>query len=177
MDKVRLATVWLDGCSGCHMSLLDMDEGLAAVAPRIDLVYSPLVDAHTPPEGIDVVLVEGAVATTADREKLLHLRACARILVSFGDCAVTANVPGMRNRFPREAVLQRAYVENGHAGAGIPARDLPRLLLQTRPVHEFVPVDHFLPGCPPPPEAIAHLLTALLEGRPPELGGLTRFGA
>jgi NAD-reducing hydrogenase small subunit len=177
MDKVRLATTWLDGCSGCHMSLLDMDEGLIAIAPHIALVYSPLVDVHEIPAAIDVVLVEGAVATTADREKLLHLRERSRILVSFGDCAVTANVPGMRNRFEREAVLQRAYVENGPPGAQVPAQDLPRLLRRTRPVHEFVPVDYFLPGCPPPAVAIAHLLTALLEGREPDLAGKTRFGA
>ncbi len=46
MTKARLATCWLDGCSGCHMSLLDIDEALVAVAPQIDLLYGPLVDAQ-----------------------------------------------------------------------------------------------------------------------------------
>ena len=44
MNRLRLATLWLDGCSGCHMSLLDMDERLLDLAGRIDLVYGPLVD-------------------------------------------------------------------------------------------------------------------------------------
>ena len=32
MDRVRLATVWLGGCSGCHMSFLDLDEWLIELA-------------------------------------------------------------------------------------------------------------------------------------------------
>ena len=43
-DKLKLATVWLDGCSGCHMSFLDIDERILDVAALADLVYSPLVD-------------------------------------------------------------------------------------------------------------------------------------
>lgn len=126
MEKVRLATIWLDGCSGCHMSLLDIDERLAEIAHRIDIVYSPLVDAHEVPEQIDVMLVEGAVATTADREKILLLRSRSRLLVAFGDCAVTSNVPGMRNRFDREEVLARAYPESGPRPPGLPVKGFPR---------------------------------------------------
>jgi NAD-reducing hydrogenase small subunit len=177
MEKVRLATIWLDGCSGCHMSLLDLDERLLDVAGRIELVYSPLVDAHEIPEAVDVALVEGAVASTADREKLHHLRRSARILVAFGDCAVTANVPAMRNRFDAEAVLQRAYVENVAVGGRIPGEALPRLLPQVKPVHAHVAVDYFLPGCPPPADAIGYLITALLAGEVPAMAGRSRFGA
>ncbi len=59
MSKIKLATVWLDGCSGCHMSLLDIDESIIAVAKKADIVYGPLVDAQEFPEGVDVTLVEG----------------------------------------------------------------------------------------------------------------------
>ena len=177
MEKVRLATVWLDGCSGCHMSLLDIDGRLADIAGQIDLVYSPLVDVHDVPAQIDVLLVEGAVATTADREKLLHLRSCSRLLVALGDCAVTANVSGMRNRFDREEELARAYVENVRESPGPPGEDLPKLLRQVRPVHAHVKVDAFLPGCPPPADAIFFLLSSLLEGHLPDLTGHSRFGA
>ena len=177
MAKIQMATTWLDGCSGCHMSLLDMDEQLIDILGKVDIVYGPLVDAKVIPEGIDVVLVEGAVSSDADAEKLLLLRARSAILVSLGDCAVTANVPGMRNRFPLAEVLARGYVENATLNAQIPRNDLPRLLDQARPLHEFVPVDVFLPGCPPPASAIVFMLQELLAGRIPDLSDKSRFGA
>src|SRR5690348_17267132 len=74
MSKPRLATVWLDGCSGCHMSLLDLDERLIEIATQADIVYSPLVDAKVFPEGVDVVLVEGAVSSEEDLEKIRKVR-------------------------------------------------------------------------------------------------------
>jgi len=177
MEKVRLATIWLDGCSGCHMSLLDIDERLAEIADRIDIVYSPLVDVHEVPEQIDVMLVEGAVANTADREKILLLRSRSRLLVAFGDCAVTSNVPGMRNRFDRGEVLTRAYPESDPSRPRPPREGVPALLRNVQPVHAYVKVDAFLPGCPPPADAIFFLLSSLLDGHIPDLAGCSRFGA
>ena len=147
--KLRLATVWLDGCSGCHMSLLDIDERLVAVAGRLDIVYSPIVDTRVYPEAVDVCLVEGAVSTQEDVEKLHMIRKNTRLVVSFGDCAVTANVPGMRNRFKLQDVLSRAYLENVTHHPRIPGNDIPALFDTVRPVHAFIDVDLFLPGCPP----------------------------
>src|SRR5689334_14543206 len=95
--KTRLATIWLDGCSGCHMSFLDMDERLLALTSQMDLVYSPLVDRKDFPDQVDVTLVEGSVSSDGDLEKILHVREHTRLLVSLGDCAVTGNVPSMRN--------------------------------------------------------------------------------
>ena len=97
MTRIRVATTWLDGCSGCHMSFLDIDETIIQLFDRIELVYSPLVDFKTIPENIDLALVEGAVSSEADKEEILTLRSRSKVLISFGDCAVTANVPGMRN--------------------------------------------------------------------------------
>lgn len=177
MNRARLATVWLDGCSGCHMSFLDMDERLIALAERADLVYSPLVDYKEFPEGVDITLVEGAVSTDEDIEKIRHIRGRTKLLVSLGDCAVTSNVPAMRNPFPVVQVMERAYVENADIRQGVEFTGvLPRLLDRVRPVHEVVPVDVFVPGCPPPADAIHYVLDALLDGRQPDLTGQTRFG-
>ena len=175
--KVRVATTWLDGCSGCHMSFLDLDERLLDVAGSIELVYGPLVDAKEFPEGVDVTLVEGAVSSHEDEEKVRLIRNRSYLVVSFGDCAVTANVPAMRNQFKTDDLLKRAYVENATAQQGIPTVDVPHLLKRARPVHEFINVDVFLPGCPPPPDAILFAVSELLEGRIPDLSGRTRFGA
>lgn len=177
MSKARIATVWMDGCSGCHMSVLDMDERILALAPLIDLVYSPLVDAKEYPENVDVVLVEGAVSSEEDLEKIRKVRARTKILVALGDCAVTSNVPGMRNQFSVEEVEKRAYIENAQHNAQVPRQVIPPLLPKSRPVHEYVKVDVFVPGCPPPADAVYFVLTELLAGRMPDLTGKTRFGA
>jgi NAD-reducing hydrogenase small subunit len=188
MAKVRLATTWLDGCSGCHMSFLDIDEVLIDLAEKVELLFGPLVDCKVFPEHADVTLVEGAVSSEADRKNIVTIRERSGILVSFGDCAVTANVPGMRNRFPVNEVIKRAYGENAEPGLpgngrgqavkeGFSFQAVPPLCGKARPVHELVPVDVFLPGCPPPLGAILHLLTELLAGRTPDMSGWTRFGA
>lgn len=177
MSKVKLATVWLDGCSGCHMSLLDIDERLIAVAEKVDLVYGPLVDTKEFPEWVDVTLVEGAVSSDEDLAKIRKIRAHTKILVSLGDCAVTGNVPSMRDLFTVNEVLERAYVENAAMNQKPPESVVPKLLKKVRPVHEFVNVDVFVPGCPPSADNIFFVISELLEGRMPDLAMTARFGS
>jgi len=164
--RPRVATIWLDGCSGCHMSLLDMDERLLALADRIELVYGPLVDTKVFPEHVDVTLVEGAVSTENDLERIRIVRARTRVLVSLGDCAVTGNVPALRNLLPPDSVLE---VYDAAPSTIVPA------LHVVRPVHQVVPVDLFLTGCPPSADVIHETLLALVEGRTPAIGA-PRFG-
>jgi NAD-reducing hydrogenase small subunit len=177
MSKLKLATVWLDGCSGCHMSFLDMDERLLELAELVDLVYSPLVDTKEFPDDVDIALVEGAVASVADEAKIRKVRAHSKTLIAMGDCAITTNVPGMRNPIGPDAILSRAYLENATAGQQIPMLGLPALLPVVRPIHECVKVDVFLPGCPPSAETFHTALTALITGAPMDIPALTRFGA
>ena len=165
--KIRLATVWLDGCSGCHMSLLDTDERLIEVAKHVDVVWGPLVDHKVFPADVDVTLVEGAISSVEDLHRIKLVRARTGILVSLGDCAVTGNVSAMRNRFGARAVLRRAYLENETLDAQIPRQVIPELLPMARPVHEVVPVDVFVPGCPPSADLIFSVLSDLLEGKRP----------
>jgi NAD-reducing hydrogenase small subunit len=174
--KARLATVWLGGCSGCHMSFLDMDERLLELAQRVELCASPITDYKDFPE-VDITLVEGAVANVEHLEHIQKVRARTRILVSFGDCAVTGNVTAMRNAFDVKDVLDRAYRENSTIVVGIPEGNsvVPKLLDQVRPVHEVVKVDYFLQGCPPSADDIHQLLVDLLAGREPVLDE-RRFG-
>jgi NAD-reducing hydrogenase small subunit len=140
-------------------------------------VYSPLVDAKEFPEQVDVALVEGAVSTEEDLHKIKLVRARTKTLVSLGDCAVTANVPGMRNPFGVKAVCDRAYRENVTFDPGIPNQVVPALLPNARPIHEFVTVDVFVPGCPPSADTIYYVVTELLEGRQPDVSTKTRFGS
>jgi NAD-reducing hydrogenase small subunit len=176
MSKIKLATVWLDGCSGCHMSLLDIDEGIVAVAKKADLVYGPLVDAQEFPEGVDVTLVEGAVSNQEDLKLIQIIRKRSRTIVALGDCAVTSNVSAMRNSVPLKKLLERVYIEGVQEKPGVPAQGVPPLLKHAVPVHEVVKVDLHIPGCPPKAEAIMYVITELLAGRKPDLTSKVKFG-
>ncbi len=177
MSKLKVATVWLDGCSGCHMSLLDMDDRLIALTEFIDIVYSPIVDTKEFPDSVDIALVEGAVASVDDEKKIKKIRAHTKLLVAMGDCAVAGNVPSMRNPIGPEAILDRAYMENADAQQQIPCIVVPQLLRVVKPIHEFVKVDVFLPGCPPSADTFHTALTALVTGAELDVPALTRFGA
>jgi len=174
--KVRLATVWLDGCSGCHMSLLDLDEGLVGLAQRVEIVFSPLVDEQEFPKDVDVALVEGAVSSHDDLKLIQTIRKSSKVLVALGDCAVTGNVPAMRNTVPVKKLLERVYVEGATTRPGVPAEGVPALLRHAIPLKDAVRVDLHVPGCPPKPETIAAVLRELMAGRKPDLAGQVKFG-
>lgn len=183
MDKVRFATVWLAGCSGCHMSFLDLDEWLLELAQHIDLVYSPVgSDLKEYPEAVDICLVEGGVANADNLELIHQVRQRTKILVSFGDCAVTANVPAMRNMLvsSADAVLERAYLELADTGRQLPYAPgiVPELLDRVLPVHEVVSVDIYMPGCPPSADRIKATIEPLLRGEMPMMAGrdMIKFG-
>jgi NAD-reducing hydrogenase small subunit len=176
VKKIRLATVWLDGCSGCHMSLLDIDEAILAVAQKIDMVYGPLVDAQEFPKGVDVTIVEGAVSSQEDAEKIRTIRQRSKLVVTLGDCAVTGNVPAMRNPLPTRKMLESIYIDGVQQTPGVPQEGVPALLRMAVPVHEVVKVDLEVPGCPPAAKSILFVLSELLEGRIPDLSSKVKFG-
>jgi NAD-reducing hydrogenase small subunit len=177
VEKTKLATIWLSGCSGCHMSFLDQDELLVDLAKKIQLVYSPLVDVKTFPENVDVTLIEGAVANEEQLDLLKEARARTKVLVSLGDCAVTGNVTALRNAWEDsdKAILEKEFIDNSDVNPKIPT-EVPKLLKKVRPLHEVVKVDYFIPGCPPSTGLINYVLTELLAGRTPNMEGRSKYG-
>lgn len=169
MAKTRLATAWLGGCSGCHMSLLDLDEKLIDLAPLIEMVFGPLVDLKVFPPEVDITLVEGAIINQENIEMLRQIRNNSRLVVALGDCAVTGNVPGMRNPIGREAVTSRAYLELVACQPQIPNEVVAPLVKNVRPLHRECAIDLFVPGCPPDASRIYYVLSELLAGRLPAL--------
>jgi NAD-reducing hydrogenase small subunit len=169
--KPRVATAWLGGCSGCHMSFLDMDERLIELADRIELVYSPLADIKEFPNGVDIALVEGAI-TNSENEEMAHIiRRNSRLIIAFGDCATTGNVTAMRNPIPLQEIQKRSYIDLADKNPLIPDEFtcIARLLKTARPIHEIIKVDAWLHGCPPTADQIWFTIDELLKGRMPNL--------
>lgn len=176
-SKIRLATAWLGGCSGCHMSFLDLDERLLDLAEAADLVYSPIADVKVFPDNVDVTLVEGAVANIDHLELAQQIRERSKIVVSFGDCAVTGNVTSLRNRLKVDDLLTEVYKEGpGGVPRGLEAdKVMPALIPRVLPLHQVIPVEAYIPGCPPDPDRIWAAVSDLLQGQPVHLEEEMRY--
>lgn len=172
MSKTKIATCWLCGCSGCHMSVLDIDERIVDLSSLIELTSSPVTDVKEPPL-CDVGIIEGAVSNEENLAVLRQMREQCKFLIALGDCAGLGCVPMLRNFLPLKDVLQRGYVETESTVSGeIPTdEELPKLHDKVRPLRDFVKVDFHIPGCPPPADTIWYALTELLNGRVPKLEG------
>ena len=177
MEKKKLATIWLGGCSGCHMSLLDIDERILDVAKLADIVKSPLVDGKELPS-VDIALVEGSVTSDEHLKELLHIRKQAQLLIAFGDCAVMTNVTGMRNYFNLQDVVDTSYVNavSNDSEGTLPNHPLLlKLLDKVVPLQEVVTVDFVIPGCPPHADTIFYVLFEFLAGRVPDLAEVKKL--
>lgn len=164
------------------MSFLDLDEWLFDLAEKVEVVYSPVgCDLKDYPENVDVCLVEGAIANEENLHLIKQVRERTKFLISFGDCAVTANVPAMRNMLgSSEPVLKRCYLELGDETPQLPHFPgiVPELLDRVLPVHQVVKVDLFMPGCPPSSDRIRATLEPLVNGEMPQMEGreMIKFG-
>lgn len=172
MTKPKISSDWMAGCSGCHMSLLDIDERLLEIADLADIRATPVTDLKHPDEsGVDVGILEGGVNNSSNEEVARRMRARSKILVAFGDCAVFGGVPAMRNMCGIQEALERAYVkaESNDASGVIPSDPELAVMSKERAIQEVVPVDIHVPGCPPDPDVIYYVLKELAQGRKPEL--------
>jgi NAD-reducing hydrogenase small subunit len=170
--KLRVATVSLAGCFGCHTSFLDIDEHFFDLIEHVRFDRSPLTDIkHCGP--CDIGLVEGGVCNAENVHVLREFRRNCRILVAIGACAINGGLPAERNHLDLQDILLEVY-ETGyaldHAHAAIPDDpELPLLLDKVYPIREVVQIDHSLCGCPPSADAIWTFLTDLIAGATPHL--------
>jgi NAD-reducing hydrogenase small subunit len=173
MDRPRLATCSLAGCFGCHMSLLDIDERIFQLIDLVELDRSPIDDKKRFTDRVTIGLVEGGCANEENVRVLHDFRDHCDVLVSVGDCAISGGLPALRNMVRLDECLAEAYL-NGPTVVNPAGRipndaEIPLLLDRVYPCHEVVPIDAFLPGCPPSADTLWQALTALIRGEPIDL--------
>jgi NAD-reducing hydrogenase small subunit len=176
--KLKIATVSLAGCFGCHMSLLDIDERILTLLEKVEFDRTPLTDIKTIGR-CNMGLIEGGLCNAENVQVLREFRSHCKILVAMGACAINGGLPAQRNQRDVGQMLRDVYCT--HAGTTAGSRvpndpELPLPLNRVHPIHEVVHVDYFLPGCPPSADTIWSFFTDLLAGRTPQFGhGLMRY--
>ena len=170
--KIRIATVSLAGCFGCHTSLLDIDERLFELIQRVEFDRSPLTDIKEVGP-CDIGLIEGGLCNSENVQVLREFRAQCKTLVAVGACAISGGLPAQRNHLDLGAMLEDTYHRRlGMSEGSVIPNDpeLPLPLRHVHPIHEVVHVDYSLPGCPPSADALWQFLGDLMAGRTPHLG-------
>jgi NAD-reducing hydrogenase small subunit len=172
-EKPRVATVFLAGCFGCHMSFLDIDERITELVELVEFNKSPLTDLKEFGPRCRIGLIEGGCATDENVVVLRQLRRHCDILVSLGECAMQGDIPSLRNTLPLRECLETAYRDTpstyNPTGEMPNDPELPLALNRVHPCHDVVEVDWFVPGCPPRADAIWEALAALLHDKPVHL--------
>jgi F420-non-reducing hydrogenase small subunit len=191
MTKPKVAFYSSASCGGCEEAVINLDEDLLKVMDAVDIVLWPAFfdfkskDIEALEDGeIAVSLVSGAVRLSEQEEMVRLLRQKSQIIVAFGSCAHMGGIPGLGNLFTRDAIFQRVYkevptVENPdgstpqeRTAVDIGELTLPEFSDTVKTLDQVIPVDYYLPGCPPPPDLIMKAVNAIIEGELPEKGAV-----
>ena len=191
MAKPKVAFYWCASCGGCEETVVDLNEDLLKVADAVDIVFWPVAldfkrkDVEALGNGeIAVSFINGAVRTEEQEEMVKLLREKSGLVVAFGSCAHLGGIPGLGNFWSRDTIFRRVYqevptVENPDGTTpqekttvDVGELTLPEFYDTVKTLDQTIPVDYYLPGCPPPPDLIMNAVNAILKGELPEKGAV-----
>jgi F420-non-reducing hydrogenase small subunit len=189
--KGKLALYWAASCGGCEIAVLGIDAKILDVAENFDIVMWPCAtdgkvkDIEKMADGeIDVCLFNGGIRTSEQEYMAQLLRKKSKVLVAFGSCASEGCIPGLSNMDDKESCFQTVYhdspsIDNPDGVVPEPVTEMPEGKLHLpvyydtlKTLNQTVPVDYFLPGCPPEADRIWDAIVAILENQLPEPGSI-----
>lgn len=189
--KLQIALYWGAACGGCDVAVLDTNEFILDVAAAADIRFWPIAvdgkyhDLEAMPDGeLDLAIFNGAVRNSENEHVAKLLRRKAKLLVAFGSCAHLGGIPGLANQFTREEIFERAYLNNPSIEPGnrtVPLADsrvdgdeltIPTMYHRVYRLGDVVEVDYTVPGCPPHPDRVREVLTAVVTGQLPPKGAV-----
>jgi F420-non-reducing hydrogenase small subunit len=190
-SKPKLALYWASSCGGCEIAVLAVHEKILDVAEAFDIVFWPCVtdfkekDVEALADGeIDVCLFNGAIRNDENEHMARLLRRKSKVLVAYGSCAIEGCIPGLANFSDREQMFQFIYhdspsTENPHGvepqtRTNVPEGELtlPAFWNTVRTLDQVVPVEYYLPGCPPEAQWTQAAIEAILSGELPPPGSV-----
>jgi F420-non-reducing hydrogenase small subunit len=191
MSKPKLALYWAASCGGCEIAVVRLYAKILDVADVFDIVLWPCImdfkykDVEAlPDKSIELCLFNGAIRNS-EQEYMAHLlREKSKVMVAFGTCAHMGGIPGLGNVANRESIFQRVYNEtpstvNAEAtrpqlSYQVPEGELtlPKFYDTVRTLAQVVPVEYFIPGCPPVKEQVEAVIQAVVEGKLPAPGSV-----
>jgi len=189
--KPKLALYWASSCGGCEIAVLGLHEKILDVAGAFDIVFWPCVmdfkyaDVEAMEDGeIDVCLFNGAIRNDENAHLAHLLRKKSKVLVAFGACAFGGSMPGLANFYDRDALFKWIYFDSPsteNPGKVVPEKhteipegelELPGFWNTVKTLAQVVPVDYFLPGCPPEAHSIEAAVNAIVSGELPPPGSV-----
>jgi len=191
MAKPKLALYWAAACGGCDVAVLDTNEKILDIANLVDIVFWPIAldfkyhhVRDMADKSIDLCLFNGAIRSTEQEEIAKLLREKSKVMVAFGACACFGGIPALANFTSRAEILQRVYIEapsNSNEQKTMPQLktrvaegelELPELFDTVKTLEQVVPVEYFVPGCPPPVDLILKLVDLYASGKLPPVGAV-----
>jgi F420-non-reducing hydrogenase small subunit len=181
--SVKIASEWLNACSGCEISILDMGERLLDILQKVEIVHMPALMDHKYygqkgdrteleiPEA-EAGIISGGIRNDEHLEVAREMRKKCKLIVAIGTCATHGGIPALANSYGTQSVLQRYYsTESTDPGQPLPGEGLPELMDACYALDEKIGVDLYFPGCPPHSDHVFAALAALAEGGLPSLPG------
>lgn len=170
MSEVTVNTEWLSDCSGCHVAVVDLHEKILNVLQSITIQRCPVLTDTKDYPPAKVGLVSGAIRNEHDRHAAIEMRKACDVIIAWGSCAVFGGPAGAGNIHTPAEIASAVYLENKTTvPAPAPSREVSPLESVVSPLDTVIPVDLYLPGCPPHASFVFEALSALVEGRPPEV--------
>jgi F420-non-reducing hydrogenase small subunit len=181
--KLQIAKYWGAACGGCDVSLLDTNEFILDIAAAADIHMWPIAhdgkykDIEALPDGfLDLVFYNGAVRTSENEHIAKLLRKKSKCLVAYGSCAHIGGIPALANQFCKEEIFEKAYLKNpsiqeGNTAVPTPHTkvdagelEIPVFYKRVYKLDDVVPVEYYIPGCPPAPEQVKAVIQLVLSG-------------
>jgi len=153
-EKVDIGIFSFTGDEGCVITLTEiLNDYLFKWIDFINIKYARVLKRKNKLSKLDIAIVEGAMSSKREIDRLKDIRKNTKKLIAFGSCAIDGTPSNHRNFFEDEERQQEISYVLEHF-------DLNK---KVEPLKKFVTVDDIVPGCPIVEKAFVELMYKYFE--------------